>query len=90
MVVHIENIGEYLEGEKGNAKGESNLQVNQRGVKQQAQLIDGEGQVFEYKKEQHMKGYIRYQYLLPKFRIGAASDGTCRQPAKMENSRSRI
>lgn len=36
LVVHIENIGEYLEGEKGNAKGQRNLQVNQRGVEKQA------------------------------------------------------
>lgn len=44
-------------------------------------MIDGEGQVFEYKQEQYMKGYIRYQYLLPEFRVGVASDGTCRHPA---------
>lgn len=36
LVVHIENIGEYLEGKKGNAKGQRNLQVNQRGVEKQA------------------------------------------------------
>lgn len=28
-----------------------------------------------------MKGYVCYQNLLSEFRVGVASDGTCRHPA---------
>ena len=79
--VHIKEVGQELEGEKGNPDGERERNHAEVLVQKESQLLHGEGQIFEDKEQSHMKENGQHKNALPLLHIHRRLELSRRQPA---------